>query len=111
MSDGRGGLKRTALWVNWGNNWNEPSWGAWWVTHDGVMHVKEIPRFYREILIRGERFDASGVRKANQAVVSNRDDGYFTIEKIAYRNRGSGGSQVGFYTGNTWMWITIDDIT
>ena len=111
MSDGRGGLKRTALWVNWGDNWSEPSWGAWWVTHDGVMHVKNTPRFYREILIRGERFDISGVRKANQAVISNREDGYFSIEKIAYRNRGSGGSQVGFYNGNTWMWITIDDIT
>lgn len=111
MSDGRGGLKRTALWVNWGDNWSEPSWGAWWVTHDGVMHVKEIPRFYREILIRGERFDASGVRKANQAVISNRDDGYFTIEKIVYRNRGGQGSQIGFYNGNTWMWIDIDDIT
>jgi hypothetical protein len=110
MSDGRGGLKRTALWVNWGNNWSEPSWGAWWVTHDGVMHVKEIPRFYREILIRGERFDASGVRKANQAVISNHDDGYFMIQKIAYKNRSGRGSQIGFYNGNMWMWVDVDDI-
>ena len=111
MSDGRGGFKRTALWVNWGNNWNEPSWGAWWITHDGIMHVKSIPKFYRAIEIDGEILGPSGVKKANNAVVTEDNSTHYGVYTVSWRNKASGGSQVGFYTGRKWMWIDIDDIT
>lgn len=111
MSDGRGGPKRTALWVNWGNNWNEPAWGAWWITHDGVMHVKNTPIFYRHINIEGELLGARGVRRANNAIVTEREGKNNTVDTIVWRNKDSGGSQVGFQTGSHWMWLDVDNVT
>lgn len=111
MSDGRGGPKRTALWVNWGNNWNEPAWGAWWITHDGVMHVKNTPIFYRHINIEGELLGARGVRRANNAIVTEREGKNNTVDTIVWRNKDSGGSQIGFQTGSHWMWLDVDNVT
>lgn len=111
MSDGRGGPKRTALWVNWGNNWNEPAWGAWWITHDGVMHVKNTPIFYRHINIEGELLGAGGVRRANNAIVTEREGKNNTVDTIVWRNKDSGGSQIGFQTGSHWMWLDVDNVT
>lgn len=111
MSDGRGGPKRTALWVNWGNNWNEPAWGAWWITHDGVMHVKNTPIFYRYINIEGELLGSRGVRKANNAIVTEREGKNNTVDTIVWRNKDSGGSQIGFQTGSHWMWLDVDNVT
>lgn len=111
MSDGRGGPKRTALWVNWGNNWNEPAWGAWWITHDGVMHVKNTPIFYRHINIEGELLGAGGVRRANKAIVTEREGKNNTVDTIVWRNKDSGGSQIGFQTGSHWMWLDVDNVT
>ena len=110
MSDGRGGFKRTALWVNWGNNWNEPSWGAWWITHDGIMHVKSIPKFYRAIEIDGEILGPSGVKRANSAVTSERNGQNNRVDEIVWRNQEGGGSQVGFRTGSHTMWLDVDKV-
>lgn len=110
MSDGRGGLKRTALWVNWGNNWNEPSWGAWWITHDGVMHVKNTPIFYRNINIAGELLGADGVKRANYAVTSEANGQNYRVDEIVWRNQEGGGSQVGFRTGSHTMWLDVDKV-
>lgn len=110
MSDGRGGPKRTALWVNWGTDWREPAWGAWWITHDGVMHVKNTPIFYRNINIAGELFGADAVKRARGAIISERNGQNDTVDEIAWRNKESGGSQVGFRSGSHWMWIDVDRV-
>ena len=110
MSDGRGGPKRTALWVNWGNNWNEPAWGAWWITHDGVMHVKNTPIFYRNINIAGELLGADGVKRANYAVTSEANGQNYRVDEIVWRNQEGGGSQVGFRTGSHTMWLDVDKV-
>lgn len=110
MSDGRGGPKRTALWVNWGTDWNEPAWGAWWITHDGVMHVKNTPIFYRNINIAGELLGADGVKRANYAVTSEANGQNYRVDEIVWRNQEGGGSQVGFRTGSHTMWLDVDKV-
>ena len=110
MSDGRGGPKRTALWVNWGTNWNEPAWGAWWITHDGVMHVKNTPIFYRNINIAGELLGADDVKRANYAVTSEANGQNYRVDEIVWRNQKGGGSQVGFITGSHTMWLDVDKV-
>lgn len=110
MSDGRGGPKRTAIWVNWGTNWNEPAWGAWWITHDGVMHVKNTPIFYRNINIAGELLGADGVKRANYAVTSEANGQNYRVDEIVWRNQEGGGSQVGFRTGSHTMWLDVDKV-
>ena len=38
MGDGEGGSGQTALWVNWGDNWSEPGYYAWFVKNNGKMY-------------------------------------------------------------------------
>lgn len=110
MSDGRGGFKRTALWVNWGWNWSEPSDKAWWVTHDGTMHVKAEPYFYTGINVGGEYLQPYGARRANNAIVTERDEQNNSVSTIVWRNKESGGSQVGFKSGSYWLWVDVDKV-
>lgn len=112
MSDGRGGRKRTAFWVNWGQDWNNPGIEAWWITHDGMMHAKNTATFYRPIVIEGQKLDATGVKRAMDGVISKSLQGYNVVREIGWRNTGkNGGSQVGFKTGeNSWVWIDITEV-
>lgn len=49
--DGRWG--QTALWVNWGNNWNSPGDTAWYVRNDGKMFCYNQAEFWNTPIIHG----------------------------------------------------------
>ena len=51
MSDGS--WDRTALWVNWGNNWNQAGNKAWYVTPDGRMRCYNKAEFWNEPVVYG----------------------------------------------------------
>ena len=51
MSDGS--WDRTALWVNWGNNWNQAGNKAWYVTPDGRMIANNKAEFWNEPIVHG----------------------------------------------------------
>lgn len=51
MSDGS--WDRTALWVNWGNNWSNAGNKAWYVTPDGRMIANNKAEFWNEPVIHG----------------------------------------------------------
>ena len=51
MSDGS--WDRTALWVNWGNNWSQAGNKAWYVTPDGRMIANNKAEFWNEPVIHG----------------------------------------------------------
>ncbi len=112
IGDGRGGPKRTAIWVNWGRRWNEAGTGAWWITNDGIMHVNNIPEFHQWINIGGQRLDRFGAERAQSGVMSKQGESYNRVTEIGWRNNGkNGGSQVGFKTGlNSWVWIDITEV-
>jgi len=54
MGDGEGGSGRTALWVNWGNNWNEPGYYAWFVKNNGKMYCYNTAEFWKTPVINGD---------------------------------------------------------
>ena len=54
MGDGEGGDGRTALWVNWGGNWNEPGYYAWFVKNNGKMYCKNTAEFWKTPIIHGD---------------------------------------------------------
>ena len=54
MGDGEGGDGRTALWVNWGGNWSEPGYYAWFVKNNGKMYCKNTAEFWRTPIIHGD---------------------------------------------------------
>ena len=59
MSNGYGKWSQTALWVNWGNDWNAPGNYAWFVKRSGEMycynrayfcHLWRSPRHWQHLL-------------------------------------------------------------
>jgi hypothetical protein len=54
MSNGGTKWGQTALWVNWGNNWEKPDINAWYVTRIGEMYCKNTAHFYKTPVIHGD---------------------------------------------------------
>ena len=53
MGNGEGGSGQTALWVNWGDNWNEPGYYAWFVKNNGKMYCYNTAEFWKTPIIHG----------------------------------------------------------
>lgn len=53
MGSGNGRWGQTALWVNWGNNWEKPSDSAWYVRNDGKMFCYNQAEFWNTPIIHG----------------------------------------------------------
>ena len=54
MGDGTGGDGRTALWVNWGYNWSEAGYYAWFVKNNGKMYCYNTAEFWKTPIIHGD---------------------------------------------------------
>ena len=54
MGDGENGDNASALWVNWGDNWNEPGYYAWFVKNNGKMYCKNTAEFWRTPIVHGD---------------------------------------------------------
>lgn len=54
MGDGEGGYNASALWVNWGYDWNEPGYYAWFVKNNGKMYCKNTAEFWRTPIIHSD---------------------------------------------------------
>ena len=54
MGDGEGGYNASALWVNWGNNWNEPGYYAWFVKNNGKMYCYNTAEFWKTPIINSD---------------------------------------------------------
>ena len=54
MGDGEGGSGQTALWVNWGGNWSEPGYYAWFVKNNGKMYCYNTAEFWKTPIIHGD---------------------------------------------------------
>ena len=53
MSNGGTKWGQTALWVNWGNNWDKPDINAWYVTRFGEMYCNNTAHFWNTPVIHG----------------------------------------------------------
>ena len=53
MSNGGTKWGQTALWVNWGNDWEKPDINAWYVTRIGEMYCNNTAHFYKTPVIHG----------------------------------------------------------
>ena len=54
MGDGEGSNNASALWVNWGDNWNEPGYYAWFVKNNGKMYCYNTAEFWKTPVINGD---------------------------------------------------------
>ena len=53
MGSGNGRWGQTALWVNWGNNWEKPGDAAWYVKNNGEMYCYNQAHFWNTPVIHG----------------------------------------------------------
>ena len=53
MGSGNGRWGQTALWVNWGNNWEKPGDAAWYVKNNGEMYCYNQAHFWNTPIIHG----------------------------------------------------------
>ena len=99
MSDGGWRVKQTALWVNWGNNWDKPGDYAWFVNSDGEMHCYNkaqfwnVPRVHGNLEVTGDIFYFID-RQQNKVGYWVHSPSYKRIEEsngYAYLYRQSGG--------------------
>ena len=99
MSDGGWRVKQTALWVNWGNNWDKPGNYAWFVNSDGEMHCYNkaqfwnVPRVHGNLEVTGNIFYFID-REKNKVGYYLHSDTYTRIQEnagYAYLYRQSGG--------------------
>ena len=99
MSDGGWRVKQTALWVNWGNNWDKPGNYAWFVNSDGEMHCYNkaqfwnVPRVHGNLEVTGDIFYFID-REQNRVAYWVSSPSYKRIEEsngYAYLYRQSGG--------------------
>ncbi|WP_455167636.1 phage tail spike protein [Streptococcus sp.] len=54
MGDGEGGSGRTALWVNWGYDWNSPGYYSWFVKNNGKMYCYNTAEFWNTPIVNGD---------------------------------------------------------
>lgn len=54
MSNGSSAWGQTALWVNWGNNWDKPGNSAWYVKRTGEMYCKNTAHFWNTPVVHGD---------------------------------------------------------
>lgn len=53
MGSGNGRWGQTALWVNWGNNWEKPGDAAWYIKNNGEMYCYNQAHFWNTPVIHG----------------------------------------------------------
>ena len=49
MSNGSSAWGQTALWVNWGNNWDKPGEYAWYIRRTGEMFCRNSAGFFKTV--------------------------------------------------------------
>ena len=91
MGDGEGGDNASALWVNWGGNWNEPGYYAWFVKNNGKMYCKNTAEFWKTPIIHGDlkvtgriRYDGGAWIYSNgYEKIGRSSKDYFYLEKAS----------------------------
>ena len=91
MGDGTGGDGRTALWVNWGHNWSEPGYYAWFVKNNGKMYCYNTAEFWKTPIIHGDlkvtgriRYDGGvWIYSGEYEKIGRSSKDYFYLEKAS----------------------------
>ena len=74
MSNGSSAWGQTALWVNWGNDWNKPGNSAWYVKRTGEMYCKNTAHFWNTPVVHGNLRVGGNIYYIND---NNKKGGYW----------------------------------
>ena len=103
MSNGGGKWEQTALWVNWGWDWNKAGPGAWYVKHDGTMYCNSTAYFkHAEVT---ERLAVNG----ELVYYTNNGLGFYNYSPIYQKlDRSNNYLYLYYNKGNNYDWIPMN---
>ena len=106
MGNGEGGSKSTALWVNWGDNWDKVGDTAWYVRNDGRMFCYNTAEFWNTPVIHGDLRVTGSIYYNNKS--SGGGSGYWVSSPKYSHIEPSGGSLYLYYSGDGYDWIPMN---
>ena len=106
MSNGSGPWHQTALWVNWGNDWDKPSDTAWFVKNTGQMFCYNRAEFWNTPTIHGDLRVTGEIYYNNTA--SGGGSGYWISSPKYSKIEPSGGHLYLYYSGGGYDWIPMN---
>ena len=98
MGNGEGGDETTALWVNWGYNWSEAGYYAWYVKNNGKMYCKNTAEFWKTPIIHGDL-------KVTGNIIY---DGGTWVYSQKYSHIESSGGSLYLYHSSGYDWIIMN---
>ena len=105
MSNGYGKWSQTALWVNWGNDWNAPGNLAWFVKRSGEMYCYNRAYFWNTPVIYGDLRVTGNIYYHNE---NSGKSGYW-IHSSKYSNfEPSNNYLYLYYSGSGYDWIPMN---
>ena len=104
MSNGSTKWGQTALWVNWGDNWNEPKEYAWFVKRTGEMYCYNRARFWNTPKVTGD-LEVSGNIFFR---INSYKKGYWLSSGNFKRIEESKGYAYLYRPDDSYMWIPLN---
>lgn len=105
MSNGYGKWSQTALWVNWGSDWNAPGSLAWFVKRSGEMYCYNKAEFWNTPIVHGD------LRVTGHIYYNNENSGKsgYWIHSSNYSNfEPSNNYLYMYYSGSGYDWIPMN---
>ena len=106
MSNGSSGWGQTALWVNWGDNWNKAGDYAWFVKRTGEMFCYNKAQFRNTPVVHGNLIVTGHIFYDNRQ--SGGKAGHWVSSENYSRIDPSGGSLYLYYSGGGYDWIPMN---
>ena len=106
MSNGSSGWNQTALWVNWGNDWNKIGDYAWFVKRTGEMFCYNRAQFWNTPVVHGDLIVTGHIFYDNRQ--SGGKAGHWVSSENYSRIDPSGGSLYLYYSGGGYDWIPMN---
>ena len=104
MGSGNGRWGQTALWVNWGNNWEKPGNYAWYVKNNVEMYCYNQSNFWNRPIVHGN-LEVTG----NIVYTYDKNkEGYWISSPKYSRIDPSSGYLYLYYSGSGYDWIPMN---
>ena len=104
MGSGNGRWGQTALWVNWGNNWEKPGNYAWYVKNNGEMYCYNQANFWNRPIVHGNLEVTGNI----VYTYDTNKEGYWISSPKYSRIDPSSGYLYLYYSGSGYDWIPMN---
>ena len=106
MGDGEGGDNSTALWVNWGDNWNKVGNTAWFVKNNGKMYCYNTAEFWNTPVIHGDLRVTGSIYYNNKAEGGRA--GHWVYSESYSKIEPENGYLYLYFSGSGYHWIPLE---